>query len=108
MRGDKVLEINQQVKLFDKQAKKYSKRKKKNASELRMRQKLLHSAQGEILELSVGAGANFQFYPKEAKVTAVDFSASMIEQAEDTAREQNLDAHFIVGNVEEVELPEKN
>lgn len=35
-----------------------------------------------ILEVGVGTGKNFDYYPKNARITAVDFSPAMIKQAE--------------------------
>lgn len=35
----------------------------------------------EILEVGVGTGINFLFYPRDARVTAVDFSGGMLAQA---------------------------
>ncbi|MCX7100318.1 MAG: class I SAM-dependent methyltransferase [Methylobacter sp.] len=34
-----------------------------------------------ILEVGVGTGKNFDYYPKDARVTAIDFSAQMLKQA---------------------------
>lgn len=34
-----------------------------------------------ILEVGVGTGKNFDFYPKDARVTAIDFSEQMLKQA---------------------------
>ena len=35
-----------------------------------------------ILEVGVGTGKNFEFYPAEARITAIDFSPLMLKQAE--------------------------
>jgi ubiquinone/menaquinone biosynthesis C-methylase UbiE len=49
----------------------------------RLRKKLWAQAQGEhILEVGVGTGKNLLFYPKEARMTAIDFSPKMLKQAE--------------------------
>ncbi|MFS0861155.1 class I SAM-dependent methyltransferase [Fredinandcohnia sp. 179-A 10B2 NHS] len=102
------MEINRQVQLFNKQAGKYARRAKQQSSDQKMRRRLLQGAKGTILEVSVGAGANFQYYPKASKITAVDFSPEMIEQARLTARGEGLDVEFQIGNVEEIVLPEKS
>lgn len=34
-----------------------------------------------ILEVGVGTGKNFDYYPKQAKITAIDFSEQMLKQA---------------------------
>ncbi|WP_181884588.1 class I SAM-dependent methyltransferase [Neobacillus piezotolerans] len=98
------MEINRQIQLFDKQAKRYAKPLNQNSFNYRLRKKLLQSANGDILELSVGAGTNFQFYSKDAKITAVDFSPIMIERARIRAAQETLDVVFLKANVEEAEL----
>lgn len=35
----------------------------------------------DILEVGVGTGKNFPFYPGDARITAIDFSPKMLEQA---------------------------
>ncbi len=47
------------------------------------RQRLWAKVSGHhILEVGVGTGKNFEFYPKSARVTAIDFSPRMLKQAE--------------------------
>ncbi|MEH7387332.1 class I SAM-dependent methyltransferase [Bacillus sp. JJ1521] len=101
------MNIERQVEIFNQQAGKYYKRSKQENLDFRLRNKLLQSTTGDILELSVGAGMNFQFYPKSARITAVDFSPFMIDQAKIVATENGLDVDFRLGNVEEIALPEK-
>ena len=49
----------------------------------RLRKKLWAQAQGEhLLEVGVGTGKNFGFYPEDARITAIDFSPNMLKQAE--------------------------
>ena len=46
------------------------------------RKKLWAKAEGHhILEVGVGTGKNFAYYPPKAQVTAVDFSPAMLKQA---------------------------
>lgn len=46
------------------------------------RKKLWAQAVGpHILEVGVGTGKNFEFYPQDARITAIDFSPKMLEQA---------------------------
>lgn len=49
----------------------------------RLRKKLLSHARGNVLELGVGCGRNFSYYPTKncTAVTAVDFSPAMLECA---------------------------
>lgn len=47
------------------------------------REKLWRKVSGyHILEVGVGTGKNFDFYPKDAKITAIDFSPKMLQRAE--------------------------
>ncbi len=49
----------------------------------RHRQRLWERVEGyHILEVGVGTGKNFAFYPENARVTAVDFSPEMLKQAQ--------------------------
>ncbi len=46
------------------------------------RKKLWAKVEGHhILEVGVGTGKNFDYYPKDARMTAVDFSEQMLKQA---------------------------
>ena len=49
----------------------------------RLRKKLWSQASGShILEVGVGTGKNFAFYPESARITGIDFSPKMLEQAQ--------------------------
>ncbi|MEH7226562.1 class I SAM-dependent methyltransferase [Bacillus sp. JJ1566] len=102
------MNIERQVEIFNKQAGKYYKRAKQKNIDFRLRRTLLQSTTGDILDLSVGAGMNFQFYPKTSRITAVDFSPLMIDRAKIVAKEQGRVVDFHLGNVEGIVLPEKN
>lgn len=43
-----------------------------------------------ILEIGVGTGKNFPYYPAHAEVTAIDFSEKMLERAKDRAERQKV------------------
>ncbi|EST10521.1 class I SAM-dependent methyltransferase [Sporolactobacillus laevolacticus] len=45
------------------------------------RQELLSSLSGHVLEVGVGTGANLPFYPRNVRVTGVDFSSRMLQYA---------------------------
>ncbi|MFI3157691.1 MAG: methyltransferase domain-containing protein [Methylococcaceae bacterium] len=42
-----------------------------------------------ILEVGVGTGKNFDYYPKDARITAIDFSEQMLKQAEQKRDRKN-------------------
>jgi ubiquinone/menaquinone biosynthesis C-methylase UbiE len=49
----------------------------------RWRKKLWAKVDGiHILEVGVGTGKNFDYYPADAQITAIDFSSAMLNQAE--------------------------
>ena len=63
---------------FDRQAKIY-RRQNQNNRFAAYRRRLLKGISGNVLELAVGAGANFAHYAKDVHVTAVDISGKMLE-----------------------------
>lgn len=67
----------------------------------RLRKKLWVQAQGEhILEVGVGTGKNFAFYPDHARMTAIDFSPRMLAQAKRKRERKQLDVHLDLMDVE--------
>lgn len=69
---------------------------------------MLSSAQGKILEIAVGAGNNFSFYPEEVEITAVDFSSAMLKKAEEAAREKRIQVEFLKSDIESIEFEQGN
>lgn len=67
----------------------------------RWRKRLWAKVQGEhILEVGVGTGKNFRFYPKAARMTAIDFSPKMLEKAKNKRDRKELDVHLDLMDVE--------
>lgn len=99
------MDKTRQVRLFNKQAVQY-KTRKEGAALRSWRQKLLRHATGEVLELAVGAGANFPYYPDGIKLTATDFSPDMLKHAREAAAGYSLDATFILADIEELDFPD--
>jgi ubiquinone/menaquinone biosynthesis C-methylase UbiE len=95
------------ISIFDKQATQYERRREGKKLK-RWRQSLLNHAKGEVLELAVGAGANFPFYPPDIKVTATDFSESMIEKAKRSAKHHHIDSDFICADIEEMNFSDRS
>ena len=46
------------------------------------RRQMLANLHGEVLEIGAGTGANFQYYPPEARVTAIEPSPNFLKRAE--------------------------
>jgi phosphatidylethanolamine/phosphatidyl-N-methylethanolamine N-methyltransferase len=67
----------------------------------RLRKKLWSQAQGEhILEVGVGTGKNFSFYPERARITAIDFSPKMLAQAERKRERKQLNVDLALMDVQ--------
>lgn len=94
------------VKIFDKQARQYAARKEgKQLPEWRRR--LLESASGRVLELAVGAGANFPYYPAGVtEITAVDFSEEMLKRSREAALRLGIQVEFLCSDNEHLNLPQ--
>jgi phosphatidylethanolamine/phosphatidyl-N-methylethanolamine N-methyltransferase len=48
----------------------------------------------DILEIGVGTGKNFPYYPPNAEITAIDLSERMLKRAEDKANRQKMKVHL--------------
>ena len=67
----------------------------------RLRKKLWAMAEGEhILEVGVGTGKNFSYYPDQARITAIDFSPKMLEQAKRKQQRKQLGVHLDIMDVQ--------
>ena len=97
------MEKKKLVRIFDKQATRYEKNRE-SVKQQRMRRSLISKAEGEVLELAVGAGANFPYYPAGVKVTAADFSKAMLERAKNAAVINHVSAEFICSDIEELQF----
>ncbi|WP_123043271.1 class I SAM-dependent methyltransferase [Cohnella candidum] len=90
---------------FDKQAKAYE-RRRKQLTQNEWRERLICGAKGMVLEVGVGAGGNFPYYPKDVIVTAVDFSKEMLSSAKEAASELGVRAEFVLSDIESCDFPE--
>ncbi len=55
------------------------------------RKKCWEKAQGNhILEVGVGTGKNFDYYPADARITAIDFSKEMLKRATQKQNRKNI------------------
>ncbi|WP_010098625.1 class I SAM-dependent methyltransferase [Ornithinibacillus scapharcae] len=93
------------IKKYDKQVPMYVSNQE-NPTMSEWRRKLIREAEGKVLEVGVGVGANFPYYDTE-KVTAicgVDFSSEMLHQARRNARNLNMNTSFIQKDIEKLEI----
>jgi len=95
------MEKQKRIRIFDRQATQYDKNREDPRQE-RWRKNLLSYAKGGVLELAVGTGANFPFYPLDVKITATDFSEAMLEKAQRAAKYHQLNVDFICSDIEEM------
>ena len=59
------------------------------------RKKLWTKVDGHhILEVGVGTGKNFDYYPKDARITAIDFSEQMLRQALQKRNRKNINVEL--------------
>ena len=79
-------------------------KKEKKQFDSGWRRQLLAHARGEVLELFVGDGRNFEYYPAGVKVTATDISSRIIEVAKCEAEVYGVNVHFIVSPFHELKL----
>ncbi|HEX2342810.1 MAG TPA: methyltransferase domain-containing protein [Vicinamibacterales bacterium] len=52
--------------------------------------KMALTADDRVLEVGVGTGINLSLYPRQCRVTGIDFSASMLEKARDRVSRENI------------------
>lgn len=65
------------------------------------RKRLWQKVEGHhVLEVGVGTGKNFEFYPKDAKVTAIDFSGRMLQEAEKNKRRKQVNVDLELSDVQ--------
>lgn len=67
---------------------------------------LLAKARGEILEIGVGTGKNFPYYPQGARVTGIDFADRMVAIARKEALELQLPFDLREGDVQNLDFPD--
>ncbi len=67
----------------------------------RWRERLWAKATGHhILEVGVGTGKNFDYYPKDARITAIDFSQAMLQQAAQAKSRKNIQVDLALMDVQ--------
>lgn len=67
---------------------------------------LLAKATGKILEIGVGTGRNFPYYPEGANVTGIDFADKLLVIARNKALELGLSFDLREGDVEKLDFPD--
>jgi ubiquinone/menaquinone biosynthesis C-methylase UbiE len=63
-------------------------------------------ARGEVLEIAVGTGRNFPFYPEGVRLSGIELSPKMLDLARRRARELGRDADLRVGDAHNLPYPD--
>jgi ubiquinone/menaquinone biosynthesis C-methylase UbiE len=63
-------------------------------------------AKGEVLEIAVGSGRNFPYYPPDVRLTAVELSPAMLELARARAAELGRGVELRLGDAQALEFPD--
>jgi phosphatidylethanolamine/phosphatidyl-N-methylethanolamine N-methyltransferase len=58
----------------------------------------------KILEVGVGTGKNFTFYPEKADITAIDFSMKMLESAQLRARKLGTNVDLLHMDIQDLQF----
>ena len=61
-------------------------------------------AGGSILEVGVGTGKNFPYYPPNAEITAIDFSEKMLSRARSKARKRGIKVRLLPMDVQKLDF----
>jgi ubiquinone/menaquinone biosynthesis C-methylase UbiE len=63
-------------------------------------------ASGDVLEVAIGTGLNLDLYPDDVRLTGVDFSPAMLEQARDRAHQLGRTVDLEQGDAQALEFPD--
>lgn len=72
------------------------------------RSQLLSNANGNVLEVGVGIGENFKFYPAGVCITATDAGTKTIERARTAAAVYGVKANFITSSTGQLQFGENS
>jgi ubiquinone/menaquinone biosynthesis C-methylase UbiE len=62
-------------------------------------------ARGDVLEIAVGSGRNFPYYPPGIRLTAIELSPAMLELARARAGELGLEVDLRLGDAQALDFP---
>lgn len=72
----------------------------------KLRKKLLAKVTGKTLEIATGTGVNFQYYPQDLDLTAIDMSTNMIKVAYEKSKKLHLKVDIQKMDAENLNFPD--
>lgn len=72
------------------------------------RKEILSDLKGEILEVGVGTGANFEYYPMKVNVTGIDFSPKMLDIAQSKIPKSKAEIKLLEMDIEQMNFPDNS
>ncbi len=72
------------------------------------REWVCRQANGDVLEVAIGTGLNLDLYPDDIRLTGVDFSPAMLEQARDRARTLGRTVDLQEGDAHALAFPDNS
>jgi ubiquinone/menaquinone biosynthesis C-methylase UbiE len=70
------------------------------------RRKLLARAEGRVLEVGIGTGKNFPYYPPGVVITGIDVAENMLAAARKRADGCGIEVDFLQADVQELPFPD--
>jgi ubiquinone/menaquinone biosynthesis C-methylase UbiE len=70
------------------------------------RQRVCAPARARTLELGVGTGLNFGYYPPDVQLTGIDVSPAMVQVARERAQALGIMPNLVVGDAQALEFPD--
>jgi ubiquinone/menaquinone biosynthesis C-methylase UbiE len=70
------------------------------------RQGLLARAEGRVLEVGIGTGKNFPYYPPGVAITGIDIAENMLAAARKKAAGQGVRVDLILADVQDLPFPD--
>jgi ubiquinone/menaquinone biosynthesis C-methylase UbiE len=74
----------------------------------KLRRSLLERASGRVLEVAVGTGKNFHYYPPDCRIIALDLSDGMLKVARTRAANLSVHVSFTVADAEALPFPDRS
>jgi ubiquinone/menaquinone biosynthesis C-methylase UbiE len=63
-------------------------------------------AEGDVLEIAVGTGRNFSYYPRGLKLTGIEISEEMLDLARARAAELGREVDLRLGDAQSLDFPD--